>query len=191
MNFFKAKSQFIFSSNSLSALPKASHIPEIAFAGRSNVGKSSLINSITYRKNLARRSKTPGCTKSLNFFDVGGKLIIVDFPGYGYNKQNIDLWSGVIEHYLTSNRNFLLLLLLIDSRRSISEGDINVIDWLENNNIKYSIILTKCDKVNSEVIKLTSEEILLNASPEDIFAISARKNLGIESLRSYVYNLSK
>ncbi len=189
MNIFKQETRFLFSSNSQSFIPNPTGLPEIVFAGRSNVGKSSIINALTYRNNLARSSKTPGCTRSLNFFNVGNKLIIVDFPGYGYSKIPRDDWSGAIEKYLSNRRELSILFLLIDVRRSISPKDINVLEWLELNRIKYSIIITKCDKVSVKEIDLCTQSINYNSNPHRILNTSARKSEGMNPLRSYILSL--
>jgi len=128
---------------------------EIAFVGRSNVGKSSLINSITNRKKLARTSSTPGLTKMVNYFIINNSFYFVDLPGYGYSKtgkKHQELWSTLINDYLNLSKNLKLVFLLIDIRHEPSELDIMMQKFLFYNNIPYKIIATKCDKVGKSQI---------------------------------------
>lgn len=123
---------------------------EIAFVGRSNVGKSSLINSITNRKKLAKTSSTPGLTKMVNYFIINNSFYFVDLPGYGYSKtgkKHQELWSTLINDYLSFSKRLKLVFLLIDIRHEPSELDIMMQKFLFYNNIPYRIIATKCDKV--------------------------------------------
>lgn len=127
-----------------------SELPEIAFAGRSNVGKSSLINVLVNRKNLVRASSTPGRTQLINFFDVDGRLVLVDLPGYGYAKAPPEVrrqWGPMIETYLSSRPNLKAVVLILDIRRTPSRGDLDMLGWLESYGIPPIIVLTKCDKL--------------------------------------------
>src|SRR5690606_40894214 len=132
-------------------LPPAT-LPEIAFAGRSNVGKSSLLNALTGRKGLARTSNTPGRTQLLNIFDLGepATLRLVDMPGYGYAeapKKMVEAWKRAVFDYLRGRANLKRVLLLIDSRRGIGKVDEEVMDMLDVAAVSYQIVLTKADKV--------------------------------------------
>ena len=127
-------------------------LPEVAFVGRSNCGKSSLLNALTGRKSLARTSKTPGRTKQLNFFDLGQKVWLVDMPGYGYakaSKKEIMEWNQTVNDYLKGRPTLLKLCLLIDSRHGIKSNDIEMMQLLDKAAVSYHIILTKIDKIGN------------------------------------------
>lgn len=168
-------------------------LPEIAFAGRSNVGKSSLLNALTARKALARTSNTPGRTQLLNLFDVGEPpfLRLVDMPGYGYAeapKTVVEGWKRVVFDYLRGRQSLKRVLLLIDSRRGIGDVDTEVMRMLDTAAVSYQIVLTKADKVKpSWIARLEAGmPMLLKTHPAAfpaIVATSAEKNEGIETLR--------
>jgi len=131
--------------------PPAS-MPEIAFVGRSNVGKSSLINTIVGRKNLAKTSNTPGRTQLINFFVINETLSFVDLPGYGYAKVSQSVkkdWGEMIEIYLQERQSLAMVILILDIRRDPSDEDLSLRDWLENYRIPYLYILTKADKLSN------------------------------------------
>lgn len=126
-------------------------LPEIAFVGRSNVGKSSLINVLAGRKGLVRTSSTPGRTQLINFFDINSILTLVDLPGYGYAKAPPELrkqWGPMIEAYLSSRESLKAVVLILDIRRAPSNGDLEMLHWLEMYNIPPIIVVTKCDKLS-------------------------------------------
>ena len=126
-------------------------LPEVAFVGRSNVGKSSLINVLAGRKGLVRTSSTPGRTQLINFFDINSILTLVDLPGYGYAKAPPELrkqWGPMIEAYLASRESLKAVVLILDIRREPSDGDMQMLRWLETYNIPPIIVLTKCDKLS-------------------------------------------
>jgi GTP-binding protein len=126
-------------------------LPEVAFVGRSNVGKSSLINVLSGRKALVRTSSTPGRTQLINFFDINGILTLVDLPGYGYAKAPPDVrkqWGPMIETYLAKRENLKTVVLILDIRRIPSDGDLEMLGWLQRYNIPPIIVLTKCDKLS-------------------------------------------
>jgi GTP-binding protein len=135
-------------------------LPEVAFVGRSNVGKSSLINVLANRKALVRTSSTPGRTQLINFFDINGILTLVDLPGYGYAKAPPELrkqWGPMIETYLAQRENLRAVVLILDIRRAPSDGDLDMLGWLERYNIPAIFVLTKCDKLSkSERAKQTA-----------------------------------
>ena len=125
--------------------------PEVAFAGRSNVGKSSLINVLVNRKKLARTGSTPGRTQALNFFTVDDRLYLVDLPGYGYARVPLDVkksWGVMVETYLRKRSNLKAVVVILDIRREPSRGDINLINWLSQYGIACIPVLTKADKVS-------------------------------------------
>lgn len=141
--------KFLKSVYKLTDLPKG-QAPEIAFSGRSNVGKSSLINTLVNRKGIAKTSSTPGRTQALNFIDVNSALYFVDLPGYGYARVPDAVkkdWQQLIEGYLEKSGNLKLVILIIDSRRDPREEEAQFAEWLKLNCIPYSVVLTKIDKL--------------------------------------------
>lgn len=178
---FKTEIKFVAGASSIKYLPKFS-LPQIAFVGKSNVGKSSLINMICGRKALARVSHTPGRTQQINFFDVGGYFSLVDLPGYGYAKvsgSTRSKWESLITHYLFHKRPNLINLL-IDSRRGMKEHDIEVADMIVANEVHFQIILTKCDEIkNCDEIALLTKDFIqkrYNRSIE-VFCTSTKNNI--------------
>ena len=186
---------FLKSAPKLEFLPDAS-VPEIAFAGRSNVGKSSLLNALTGRKSLARTSVTPGRTQELNFFDVGDPLAfrLVDMPGYGFAKAPKDVvkqWRFLINDFLRGRQELKRALVLIDSRHGIKEVDRDVLEMLDKAAVSYRIVLTKADKIKAtdltEVTERTAAEARKRpAAHPDILQTSSETGLGIAELRAAV-----
>lgn len=192
---FSGPISFLRSAPKLEFLPDPDVI-EVAFAGRSNVGKSSLINAITKRNGLARASNTPGRTQELNFFDVGDPLLfrIVDMPGYGYAKapiQTVKKWRHLINDYLRGRQVLKRTFVLIDSRRGVKDVDHDIMKMLDEAAVSYRIILTKADKIkNSELEHVKSETLTALAKhpaafPE-ISVTSAEKKMGIAELRETI-----
>ncbi|MFH1051951.1 MAG: ribosome biogenesis GTP-binding protein YihA/YsxC [bacterium] len=145
---------FILGTTKKEEFPK-SKLPEVAFSGRSNVGKSSLLNSIVLRKNLAHISSTPGKTQQINFFSVENKWIFADLPGFGYAKVSKTLrqdWQKMIYDYLTDRNNLKLVCLLVDSRHEPMDSDLAIIEFLENSQKKFIIIMTKTDKISDKLV---------------------------------------
>ncbi len=167
-------------------------VNEVAFAGLSNVGKSSLINALTGRKTLVRTSNTPGQTNQLNFFSLRDKLILVDLPGYGYakvSKKDRNEWKGLIRDYLMSRTTLKKLCLLIDSRRGLKESDRDIMYLLDDIALSYQLVLTKADKTKkTDVDKIISDikSVAINhtALLPEVFVTSSREKEGIESLRA-------
>lgn len=188
---------FLLSAPQIRFLPDAV-CPEVAFAGRSNVGKSSLINALTNRSGLARTSGTPGRTQELNFFDVGDPaepiLRLVDMPGYGYAEAPRDLvaaWQGLIKTYLRGRPNLKRVLVLIDSRHGIKPPDEPIFELLDKSAVSYQIVLTKVDKLNATETRKVFEKTLMQmkrhvACHPEIIATSAAKAGGIETLRAAI-----
>ncbi len=146
------KVDFIAGTDELNTLP-TSGLPEIAFAGRSNVGKSSLINNLVNRKNMAHTSSSPGKTRQINLFNIENKWCLVDLPGYGYaavSKKNREKWGDMTKKYFLNRDDFRFVCLLIDARHDPQDSDLAMLEWLENNGVKYLVILTKCDKISAE-----------------------------------------
>jgi GTP-binding protein len=192
---FSGPVTFLKSAPQLKFLPDP-QVPEIAFAGRSNVGKSSLLNKLTNRNGLARTSNTPGRTQELNFFDVGDPPVIrlVDMPGYGFAKAPKDVarkWRYLVNDYLRGRQVLKRALLLIDSRHGIKEIDREIIDMLDTAAVSYRIVLTKADKVKAselaEVQAATEAEARKHgAAHPEVIATSSDTGLGMERLREAV-----
>ena len=171
---------------------KPSVVPEVCFSGRSNVGKSSLINKILNRKSLARVSSTPGKTVTINFYKVGD-MRLVDLPGYGYAKvpfKEKDRWSTLMEGYFGTGRDIRLCLQLIDMRHKPTDFDISMLEFLDYNEIPYAIILTKCDKLNKTEFNARLEGFKeeLGELGEGITMIpfSALRGIGVEETRAVI-----
>ena len=144
------KAEFVASANAPEQFP-AGGLPEIAFLGRSNVGKSSLINALIGQKGLAFTSSTPGRTQTINFYRVDGRFNFVDLPGYGYArvpKGMADDWKKLIERYLSERTQLEMAFLILDARRGWMEKDLELKDWLEHQRMQYLVIVTKMDKLN-------------------------------------------
>lgn len=155
INFRKAK--FVKSAPNYLEAPKG-NLPEVLIVGKSNVGKSSLINALCDNKSLAYTSSKPGHTRLLNYYDIDAKFWLVDAPGYGYAKGGLDLdalFASMMDSYFSENPRLRLALILLDSRRELSTNDIEMIDYCRENNINYLLVITKSDKINqSEKAKL-------------------------------------
>lgn len=196
-HFFSGPCDFVISAASLSQLPEPNR-SEVAFIGRSNVGKSSLINALTGRKDLARTSNTPGRTQQLNFFNLRDKLYIVDLPGYGYakvSKSQIKDWTKLMKDYLRGRPNLRCVLVLVDSRHGLKSSDIEMMKMLDESAVNYRIVLTKCDKQKNEELERTREVIENTlkkhgaAQPTTIHS-SAVKKYGLDDLRVQIMKLS-
>ena len=166
-----------------------SDLPEICFSGRSNVGKSSLINKILNRKSIARVSSKPGKTVTINFYKVDN-VRLVDLPGYGYAKVPFSertRWSDLMEGYFGSGRNIKRVFQLIDMRHPATDFDISMLEFLSHYEIPYTVVLTKADKLNKteteERLKLIREELGTLGEKIEIIPFSAQKNQGVEKLR--------
>ncbi len=164
---------------------------EFSFIGRSNVGKSSLINSLTGRRSLARTSKTPGRTQLINYFLIDNEIYFIDLPGYGFAKVPDAVkkdWGKTIETYLTSKRKKIVFLLL-DLRRIPSGEDMEMLKWLEHYEVEYYIVFTKSDKLsnNEKFRQLKEIKKKLQFDNEDVFFYSSLKNTGREELTDFIY----
>ncbi|MHA1153529.1 MAG: ribosome biogenesis GTP-binding protein YihA/YsxC [Alphaproteobacteria bacterium] len=174
-------------------------LPEVAFAGRSNVGKSSLVNALTGRRTLARTSHTPGRTRQLNFFDLGGRLLLVDLPGYGYaraSKTDIKQWSALARSYLRGRPELRRVCLLIDARHGAKDSDREIMAELDRAAVSYQAVLTKADKVKPEVLAavrgaLQAELARHPAAHPHVPATSARSGQGIAELRAALAALTE
>ena len=188
---FAQECAFISGVAELGQLPPAA-LPEVAFAGRSNVGKSSLINALTGRNQLARISRTPGRTQQINMFDLGGRLMLVDLPGYGFAqapKANVDAWQRLIRSYLRGRAGLLRTCLLIDARHGPKPVDLEFMAMLGEVAVAYQLVLTKIDLVRPGALADLCDGLRADlarkpgAHPE-IIATSAREGTGIERLRA-------
>ncbi len=168
-------------------------LPQIAFCGRSNVGKSSLINAIL-SQNIAFVSKKPGKTALINLFLVNDSFYLVDLPGYGYAKRSKRMlmkWQRTIEDYLKNANLLKHLFVLIDSRHPPQKSDLDFIEWLQFHSKPFSVVLTKIDKATQKQIHLTSQMLRSEFGIERIFTVSSVKKRGIEELRRAVLELSE
>ena len=173
----------------------APSLPEIAFSGRSNVGKSSLINALTGRKALARISRTPGRTQQLNFFDIGGRFMIVDMPGYGYAKvsrEQKELWDHLIGGYLRDRPTLRCVFVLVDARHGLKDSDHDLLAMLDEAGVPSRIVLTKADKaeVTEELLSSVREGLEKHPAvfPEPLLTSAAEKT-GIAALRGAIGDL--
>ena len=173
-------------------------LPEIAFAGRSNVGKSSLVNALTGQRTLARTSNTPGRTRELNFFDLDGRLTLVDLPGYGYaaaSKQKITAWTRLADAYLRGRPTLRRVCLLLDARRGITAADALLMDAFDRSAVSFLAVLTKCDKLAAEALTAQTAAIetalgVHVAAYPTLIAASARTGAGIAQLRTHLAALA-
>ncbi len=190
---FQAEATFLWESKALDNLP-APTLPEIAFAGRSNVGKSSLINALLGRKDLARASNTPGRTQSLVFFDLGGRLRVVDLPGYGYAKvsrSKVRDWTKLTRDFLRGRSKLARLCLLVDGRHGFKPGDLEMMSLLDDAALSYQIVLTKRDKITAaEADRVLAETeraaAKRRAAHPVVLMTSAAKGDGMAELRAHL-----
>lgn len=179
--------KFVLSAISEKQYPD-SNLLEVAFAGRSNVGKSSLINTLLNRKNLARKGSRQGMTRMINFFNIDDEIHFVDLPGYGYasvSKSEMNLWSKVITNYLNVRQQLYLMIMLVDIRHKPSKEDIQMYKWILESGVQHIIVATKSDKVSraeaQRNMKLIRETLVL---PDDtkIYLVSSQNRNGIKEL---------
>jgi len=195
---FAGQCDFIAASTSIENLPGMDG-PEVAFAGRSNVGKSSLVNALTGRKTLARTSQTPGRTKQLIFFDLAQRMRLVDLPGYGYakaSKSDIKTWTGLTLAFLKGRQTLMRVMLLIDSRRGVLDVDREIMKIFDDAAVSWALVLTKMDK-----LKKSDQDVVIAAAEKEaathvaawpgVFATSSEKGLGIAELRAHITDLSR
>lgn len=170
-------------------------LPEVAFVGRSNVGKSSLINVLVNRKSLVRTSSTPGRTQLINFFDVNGRLVLVDLPGYGYAKAPPELrkqWQPMIETYLAQRENLRAVVLILDIRRIPTDGDLQMLRWLDTYGIPPIIVATKCDKLskNEQARQAGLIAAAIGRGREELLPFSALSKAGREGIWQAITELA-
>ena len=188
---FAQQCDFLLGVLELEQMPDAS-TPEITFAGRSNVGKSSLINALTNRRDLARTSVTPGRTQEINFFDLGHRLTLTDLPGYGYAqapKDKVDLWTDFIRKYLKGRPTLRRALVLIDSRHGLKESDRAIMKLMDDSAVNYQIVLTKANKVKPGPLAATVAAVRRElaehvAAHPEILVTSAAEGFGLAETRA-------
>lgn len=182
----------------LHILPEADR-PEVALAGRSNVGKSSLINALFNRKDLARTSREPGRTRELNFFTLGEGLRLVDMPGYGYAKapkEEIARWSRLVRDYLRGRPGLTRVMLLVDSRHGLKPVDLEVTQLLDQSAVVYQIVLTKSDKIAAgqlQAVREAAQRVLARrpAAHPQVLDVSALSGMGLKALRDEISALAR
>lgn len=195
---FAKECDFVWGAQTLDQIPEAD-LPEIAFAGRSNVGKSSLVNALTGRKTLARTSNTPGRTQQLNFFNLGGRLKLVDMPGYGYakeSKEKVEAWNDMVRRFLKGRVTLRRALVLIDSRHGLKPNDDEIMKMLDQAAVPYVVVLTKADKVKATaldaVVKGTQAGLKKHpAAFPEVHVTSSEKGMGIAELRASLAQLAE
>ncbi len=188
---FAQSCSFVVSAAGPDSLPPA-ELPEVGFAGRSNVGKSSLVNALTGRKTLARTSNTPGRTRLLNFFDLGGRLMLVDLPGYGYArapKDDVRRWTRIVNAFLRGRPTLRRVCLLIDARHGPKPSDRDLMRLLDDAAVNYQVVLTKADKVNQADLAARRQDVLAElashpAAHPQLAITSARTGEGLAELRA-------
>jgi GTP-binding protein len=193
---FAGRCDFVMGAAKLAQLPGMDR-PEIAFAGRSNVGKSSLVNALTGRKTLAKTSNTPGRTQQLNYFDLGGQAYMVDMPGYGYAQapvEHVRAWTSLVRAYLRGRASLARVFVLVDSRHGLKEVDRDALDLLDQAATSYQVVLTKLDQLKAadRPARLEETAAALARRPAAfpvILATSSRDGIGIEDLRAAIARL--
>ena len=194
---FVQECRFVAGAARLEQIPPGG-LPEVCFAGRSNVGKSSLINALTSRRTLAKVSHTPGRTRQINFFELGGRLMLTDLPGYGYakaSKQQVADWTRMVELYLIGRSSLRRALLLIDARHGPKDVDRSVMVMLDKAAVSYQVVLTKVDQLRpaelAERVEATAAETARHAAAHpDVLATSAASGAGIAALRGIIGTLA-
>ena len=193
---FAGPCEFIAGAASFDSLIAIS-LPEVAFAGRSNVGKSSLVNALTGRRTLARVSASPGATRQINFFDLAGRFTLVDLPGYGFarvSKSTKEIWQDLASAYLRGRPTLKRVCLLIDSRHGLKEPDRPVMQLCDSAGLSYQVVLTKTDKLSERDLESVAQETIKAlgahaAAFPVVIATSAEKRTGVADLRAAIATL--
>ncbi|HYC57086.1 MAG TPA: ribosome biogenesis GTP-binding protein YihA/YsxC [Candidatus Binatia bacterium] len=182
------RAEFRAAANTPAAIPRAQH-PEIALAGRSNVGKSSLLNRLTGRTSLARTSRTPGCTRGLLFYDVNDAITLVDLPGYGYASRSQSerrQWKVLIERFLETREELAGVLILVDARRGPEQEEIDLARYLDGVGLAYAFVLTKADKLTRSGLAKQSAAVGKALAPAIVLPTSSESGLGIDALWKWI-----
>jgi GTP-binding protein len=189
INFLNAT--FIKSCPNRNEKPQAQK-PEVLIVGRSNVGKSSLINALTQKKKLAFTSSKPGHTRLLNYYDIDNKFYLVDAPGYGYAKGGIDLdrlFAEMMSSYFDNNTDLKLVLILLDARRELSKDDLEIVEYVKENSIPFALVITKYDKVNQKEKSALNRYLKeMGLANEQVFYTSILKNDSLSLLKKGIEN---
>tara|TARA_B100001029_G_C14813665_1_gene313755 strand:+ start:38 stop:661 length:624 start_codon:yes stop_codon:yes gene_type:complete len=199
LNSFFNTNKFLGSFNSYLDIPYSEIKKECCFIGRSNVGKSSLLNAVTKTKKLAKTSKTPGRTQSINVFEINSKINIIDLPGYGFAKVSKVLRENLlilIEDYIQNREKLSHVFLLIDAKVGMKNSDIDMLDFLNNCSKEFSIVLTKIDKISFNQIDFQKKSILslmknYKKTFKDIYLSETKKNNGISKIQKTIYGISQ
>ena len=189
---YLSKIKFIISAPNKASWPK-DNLNEICFLGKSNVGKSSLLNAISNNGKLARVSATPGCTKLLNFFEVDGAYRIVDAPGYGYAKTSIlndKSFAKMMDEYIYERENVKLFVLLVDSRRELSQDDLDCLEMLKETNKQVVVVGTKCDKLNQSMKSKFKKNVTNNIDAK-VYLTSIMKKETVNELTKYIDKIGR
>ena len=195
MSFKIKNAAYVKSVSRVSLLPE-SQFPEIAFAGRSNVGKSSVLNKLANIRNLAKISSTPGKTRQINFFLINKNLHFVDLPGYGYAKVSKSMkesWGRLVEEYLKKSQYLRGVVLLLDARREPFEADLQLLEWLDYYHREKLVVLTKTDKLSRSALVLNVENAskILNINSDSFVLFSAKTGEGKEKILNWMSGLLK
>ena len=186
------KCEYVISTTKRSQSPNTTNLPEFVFLGRSNVGKSSFINSLTGRKSLAKTSQKPGKTKTMNYFIIDDLFYLVDAPGYGYASRSYGSrldFGDYIEDYLHNNDNLKVTFLLVDTFVGPTKDDILMYEYLKYLNVPFTIVATKSDKIGSTLVYRAIKDIKAKISDHEIIVTSANTKKGIDELESLINNL--
>jgi GTP-binding protein len=195
---FARECRFVAGATNEEILPPPT-LPEVAFAGRSNVGKSSLVNALTGRTTLARVSNTPGRTQQINFFDLGGRLMLVDLPGFGFakvSKTKVRGWTGLIFRYLRGRPTLRRVCLLVDARHGLKDVDREFMEQLDTAAVSYQVLLTKADKLKPAELEERHADVAREiaghvAAHPEIVATSAQTGAGIPAVRAHLAALAE
>jgi GTP-binding protein len=195
---FAGECRFVYAAQRLDQLPAPAG-REVAFAGRSNVGKSSLLNALTSRRNLARVSAEPGRTRQLNFFDLGGRLTLVDMPGYGYARAGRSVkqdWQGMMFNYLRGRASLRRVMLLLDARIEVKQADRAAMELLDRAAVTFQLVLTKVDGIKAAALadKQVETVALARAHPAahpDVLLTSSETSEGVAELRAAIAELAE
>jgi GTP-binding protein len=182
------RAEFRAAATAPASLPPAAH-PEIAMAGRSNVGKSSLLNSMTGRRGLARTSRTPGCTRGLLFYDVNDRITLVDLPGYGYASRSQSeraQWKKLVEHFLSTREELAGVLILVDVRRGPEEEETELAEYLDSVGVPYAVVLTKTDKLKRSALAQHLAAIRRALGEAVVLPTSSESGAGIDGVWKWI-----
>jgi GTP-binding protein len=194
---FAQPCDFVLSAPTPSSFPDTK-LPEVAFIGRSNVGKSSLVNALTGRRNLARASNTPGRTQQVNFFDLAHRLMLVDLPGYGHAeapREEKDRWNELVQSYMRLRRSLKCVCLLVDGRHGAKSNDLEMMSFLDRAAVPYKVVLTKVDQVRDSERDQRRQQVteILTRHPaarDGIILTSAENKSGVDTLREYLLEIT-